>query len=94
MHPSVVDRGRNGKDSAMRFLMLAIAVAVLAGCAGQASRTGATAPTVSYAFDGEDGFREAARHADEYCEDRYDRDARLAQPVYGAGEATFVCVDD
>jgi hypothetical protein len=78
----------------MRILMLAFAAAVLAGCAGQPQRTDATLPTVSYAFDSESEFQEATQRADEYCGENYGRDARLAQPVYGAGEATFVCVDD
>lgn len=77
----------------MRIPMLVFAAAVLAGCAGQPHRTNATLPTVSYAFDSEDEFRQAAQRADEYCGENYGRDARLAQPVYGAGEATFVCVE-
>lgn len=77
----------------MRSLMLACAAAVLAGCTGEPHRTDATLPTVSYAFDSEDEFRQAAQRADEYCGENYGRDARLAQPVYGAGEATFVCVE-
>jgi hypothetical protein len=79
----------------MRVLMLAVAAVALGACTGnQLHRTAATAPTVSYAFDSEKEFREAARRADDYCDENYGRDARLAQPVYGAGEATFVCVDD
>lgn len=77
----------------MRYLMFACAAAVLAGCAAQPHRTSATLPTVSYAFDSEEEFRQAAELADEYCDENYDRDARLAQPVHGAGEATFVCVE-
>jgi hypothetical protein len=78
----------------MRIMMLAIALVILAGCAGRPNRTDATPPTVSYSFDSENEFRQAAMRADEYCGENYGRDARLAQPVYGPGEATFVCVDD
>jgi hypothetical protein len=77
----------------MRFLLLACAAVTLAGCAAQPHRTNATLPTVSYAFDSKDEFRQAAALADEYCAENYGRNARLAQPVYGAGEATFVCVE-
>jgi hypothetical protein len=77
----------------MRFLLLACVASILAGCAAQPHRTDATLPTVSYAFDSEAEFRQAAALADEYCGENYGRDARLAQPVYGAGEATFVCVE-
>ena len=77
----------------MRCLIVACAAA-LAGCAAaQPHRTNATLPTVSYAFDSEAEFRQAAALADEYCAENYGRNARLAQPVYGAGEATFVCVE-
>ena len=78
----------------MRILMFAIAVVILAGCAGRPNRTDATPPTVSYSFDSESEFRQAAMRADEYCGENYGRAARLAQPVDGPGEATFVCVDD
>lgn len=78
----------------MRVVMIAGAFVVLAACADDARRTDASLPTVSYAYDNEDELREAAMRADDYCGEHYDRDARLAEPVEGPGEATFVCVED
>ncbi|MGE0117261.1 MAG: hypothetical protein AB7S71_22825 [Dongiaceae bacterium] len=79
----------------MRIPMLfACAAILLAACASEPRRTDASLPTVSYRFDSEAELREAALRADDYCGENYGLDARLAEPVDGSGEATFVCVED
>jgi hypothetical protein len=78
----------------MRFLILASAAVLLTACASKPHRTDASLPTVSYRFDSESELRAAALEADDYCGEHYGLDARLAEPVDGPGEATFVCVED
>lgn len=78
----------------MRPLCMAIlfaSAASLAACGGV--QTEATAPTVSYTYATTDDYASVARKADDYCEDKYDKDAVLVDRDSGTTgfRATFAC---
>lgn len=78
----------------MRQFWLALCVtslAVLPACAGY--QTEATAPTVSYNYADDDDYDEIVERADEYCERRYEKSARLTDRdrTDTGYEATFTC---
>jgi len=78
----------------MRYLAVALLLAPLAGCAGSGvERVDAQKPTVSYRYDSEREFEEAHYKADIYCQERYDRRARLIDDDTYRGDriATFEC---
>ena len=82
----------------MRIWMSVLAAAALAGCAGGANRVDATGPTVSYDVDSPREYEQAAARADDWCEENYNRDARLvdSDSGYYAGDetVTFECTGD
>ena len=69
-------------------------VALVSACAGyQVDQTSATSPTVSYAYYAESDYNLAAKRADLYCEERYEKDAVLLDREVEDDryEATFSC---
>ena len=69
-----------------------IALAALTGCAAQQTR--ATPPTVTYSFNDGDGYRQAARDADQFCLEKYRGTAQLLGRTPdgdGGYKATFSC---
>ena len=78
----------------MRYAMFLLAVALIAGCADRARRVDAAPPTVSYSYEDDEGLRDALRLADNYCDDRYDADARLVRSASERGRVTFACIRD
>ena len=78
----------------MRQFWMAACIASLAtltACAGYQTQT--TAPTVSYNYADDDDYEEIAERADEYCEDRYHKNATLKDrdKTDTGYEATFSC---
>ena len=67
------------------------ALALLAGCAAQQTRT--TPPTVTYSYADSDGYRQASRNADDYCLDQYRANAYLLERAKTdtGYKATFSC---
>ena len=82
----------------MRTWMIVLTAVALAGCAGGANRVDATGPTVSYDVDSPREFEQAAARADDWCEDKYNLDARLvdSDAGYHTGNetVTFECAGD
>ena len=79
----------------MRHLRLALGIAMLAGLSacGSSEPTETTVPIVTYTYTDEDDFEEAAARAEDFCEEKYDREARLLdreRDSYGF-EASFAC---
>ena len=84
-------------DRTMRvhaLIALVGAGAMLAACSSEPRRIGATAPTVTYSYLNDAELREAGDRAADWCDERYDANARPADRWPANGEVTFVCVPD
>jgi hypothetical protein len=75
-------------------IVVVLALVVLAACGPSAQRVRATAPTVTFSYQNAAEFDAAAEQADEWCDDRYDAEARLIDRWPANNEATFRCVPD
>lgn len=81
----------------MRIIILAAAALSLAACAGAPSRVDTESPTVTYKYYGDtygSQYDEVSARARDYCDEEFNKNARLRNVDEGGQEhyATFECI--